>query len=278
MAWADLAENKFLLALFTAVCGFFFALIVERMKSRNSLRKQLSWEIRVDERFLQVREGRNAERIAVSYGNVPVQNLVQILASFENTGNSVIKNQYLRFRFPEESRILEMVPEPEPEPELGVVEVDGGNLSALERRYLIAHLEVGQSIRYRIVADGGRWLSWSDVHPFNQEGGVEFQRRDAARARDDEEEVVPFIRAGAMLIALLSATVVAPPVLDVLAAAATLLLAGYLSSKAPAISRVVSRFLVGRPTSNIQVQNAEAVQIGSGVAHVNDYCKEPHSL
>ncbi|ADU09161.1 MULTISPECIES: RIP homotypic interaction motif-containing protein [Micromonospora] len=263
MTWSDLTENKLLLAVFTAACGFFFALIAERIKSRKASRKQLSWDVRVDDRLLQVGEGSSAERITVSYGDVEVKNLTQVLASFENTGNSVIKNQYLRFRFPDESKILEVALDPEPEPELGVAEVGNEKASDLDRRYLIAHLEVGQSVRYRIVSDGGKWRSWAGVHPFNEEGGVEFQRRDVVRAREDEEEVVPFLRSSAMLITFLSLTVVAPPILNFLTAGMVLLVGAHVSSKAPAVVRVLGRFLAQKPEYNVVVNDAHAVQVGS---------------
>ena len=269
-AWSDLAENKLLLAVFTAACGFFFALITERIKSRKALRKQLSWDVRVDDRLLQVQAGDSAKRVSVFYGGVKVQNLKQVLVSFENTGNSVIKNQYLRFRFPDESKVLEVALDPEPEPELGVAEVEDGKSSGLELRYLIAHLEVGQSVTYRIVSDGGRWLNWSGVYPFNEEGGVELQRRDAARAREDEEEVAPFVRSWVMLLTFLALTIVAPPGLNLLTAAMVFATGVYVSSKAPAVVRVLGRFLAKKP--DISVNGAySGVLIGSDNQQHNDY-------
>ncbi|MEU7172952.1 MULTISPECIES: hypothetical protein [Micromonospora] len=271
MAWSDLGENKLLLAVFTAAIGFLFALAIERIKSRKALRRQLSWDVRVVDQLPQVRKGGGVGKITVSYGNVEVENLTHVILSFENTGNSVIKNQYVRFRFPEEAKILEIALDPEPEPELGVTEVDEGKTSPSDRRYLIGHLEAGQNIRYRVISDGGKWHDWAGVHPFNEEGGVDFQRRDAVRAREDEEEVAPFVRSLITIITFLSLTVVAPPFLNFGTAAMVIFFGWYASAKAPAVARVLSRFLAQKPEQNLIVNDARGVLIGSANTQHNDY-------
>jgi hypothetical protein len=275
VSWNDLAENKFVLAIFTATCGFLLALFLERIKARKAPRKQLSWEASVDDRLLQVREGTAVGKIKIRYGPTEVQNLTQVFASFENTGTSVIKNQYIRFRFPEEAKILEVSLDPVPEPELGVSEVDDAKLPPQERRYLVAHLEVGQSVRYRIVSDGGKWLTWDGVHPFNDEGGVEFLRRDAARNREDEEEVAPFLQGSAMLVTLLAITAALPEITKVIPASVAVLIAFYLSKKVPAIARVLGRLLAGRSGNSVWVTNSQGIMIGDNGQQSNDYARPP---
>lgn len=262
---SDLFNNSYILAVFSAVCGFIFAWIMARIQARSAPRKAISWDVSI-EKPPQLDKDQE-RRVGMTYRGVEVKDLVQVYILLENTGNTVIKNEYVRFRLPEQSRILEVETDPTPEPELDVSEVRDGTLGMMDRRYKIGHLEVGQSVRFYIATDGGAWSGWSGMHPFNEEGGVLFQRRDIARAKEDVEEVRPFIRNVAALFVVALLALVFPYPESMAFAIVSIPLCVYVIIAAPRVSRVVQRLISGRAGAGYEVSMGNL----SGGAMVGDY-------
>jgi hypothetical protein len=269
MHWEHLLENRYVLAVFTAACGFGFALILERVRNRRVPRKAISWDTSIDKppRF---QSKDKPSKVGISYDGIRVEDLTQIYLRFENRGNTVIKNQYIRFKFPQEAKILEIAFDPTPERELDVVEAPDPNFDVMEKRYRIGHLEAGQSVGLRVAADGGDWSGWSDIHPFNEEGNVLFQRRDVARAREDEEEVEPFITSSTFLLILVLLGSILGQIPSILVVLIAIPLAIYISMKVPKVMRVIRRRLP-RP---IYLEGAQGVQIGEENTQHN-YHRQP---
>lgn len=241
---ADVLANNYVLAFVAALLGFLFSTLLEWLKHRRSPRKQLSWDLEVDSSLVEI-ESSMAGQVVVSYGGRPVENLTNVVYRVTNTGTSVIKDQYLRFAFPEQANVLEAYLDPVPEPELGVEDVTGAEKGARDRRWKIGHLEVGQTVSFRFLSDGGAWRGWTGVHPFNAEGGVDFQRRDVARAKADQEHIRPFF---VYLVLLLVLPVVFDlpmiPAADVVQAIVALALIGLLVPHLVPVSRLVERTVV----------------------------------
>jgi hypothetical protein len=116
---------------------------------------------------------------------------VAIRCRVVNTGNQLIRDENLRFSFPEETTILEAGFAPAPEPELRCSEAPADPSKPTERSFLVGHLEVGQEVSFEFMAAGPRAENWK-VHPFNEAGGVEFQQREVTRIKDEQEHVRPF--------------------------------------------------------------------------------------
>jgi hypothetical protein len=241
MHWSTIVNNSYILAIFGAVIGFIFALILARIQARGAPRKAISWAAEI-EKPPQLDKGKEG-KLGVSYNGVPVKDLVQVRVLVENTGNTVIKNEYVRFKLPAGSKILEVATDPAPEPELGVSEVLEPGLSNMERRYKIGHLEVGQNVRFLLATDGGAWNSWAGIYPFNEEGDVLFQRRDIARAREDVEEVRPFIRSAAGVFLLMILAIATPYPTSLVFAGLAAPLCIYIILIAPRIFQVVQRLI-----------------------------------
>jgi len=212
-----------------------------------------------------------ASKIGVSYDGITVKELVQIYIRFENTGNTLIEDQYIRFRFPEQARILDVDLDPKPEQELGVIEILEPALGAMERRYKVGHLEAAQSVRFRIASDGGAWPGWSDIHPFNEEGGVLFLRRDVARQKEDEDEVGPFIQGAVLLMLLLLLGLAVPNIFSIVTLVLGVPLCFMISSKAPKVLRVLKRLLSSSDVPQIYLAGPQGVQIGDGNRQDNSY-------
>jgi len=264
MHWSTIVNNSYILAIFGAAVGFIFALILARIQAKAASRKAISWDIEI-EKPPQLDKGKEG-KLGVSYNGVPVRDLVQVHVLLENTGNTVVKNEYVRFRLPDGSKILEMAADPTPEPELGVSEILEPSLSSMERRYKIGHLEVGQTVRFLIATDGGAWNSWTEIYPFNEEGDVLFQRRDIARAREDVEEVRPFIRSAAAVLLLVILATATPYPASLVFAALAVPLCIYIIFIAPRILQVIQRLTSPLPAQNYYVESvrSNSVAIGDG--------------
>lgn len=123
----------------------------------------------------------------------------------KNTGNTVIKNQFVRFEFPKETEILDTFFEPSPPKEFGVTELHDAELERSEVKIKIAHLEKQQHVGIRFVIDGsaGEQLK---ILPFNPEGDVDFAAASIARARDEKNTLERFLLVAALYLLI-------PPVL-----------------------------------------------------------------
>jgi hypothetical protein len=270
MHWSTIWNNNYTLAVFTAICGFIFAVAMQRIQDRRAPRKAISWDATIDRK--QRVDKDDEDRIGISYNGVPVKDLVQVRIQVENTGNTLVRNEYVRFRMPKTAKILEVTTDPAPEPELGVAEDKDPALSPRERRYKIGHLEAGQSVGFHIATDGGDWLTWKDIHPHNEEGGVLFQRRDIARAKEDAEEVQPFIRNLAAFLLLAMLTFVTPAPGSFAFALLALLPCFNIMNGAPRILRVLQRLLSPNDSPRaIYVSDSQGIQIGEENVQSNTY-------
>lgn len=270
MKWSSAWNSSYTLAVFTAICGFIVALIAQRIQDRRAPRKAVSWDAEIER---PARLERDQDRIGISYNGIPVQDLFQVRIRIENTGNILVKNEYIRFRMPTEAKLLEMAPDPVPEQELDVSRDQNPSLGQAERRYRIGHLEAGQSVGFLIVTDGGAWATWHDIHPYNEEGNVLFQRRDIARAKEDAEEVQPFIRNLAAFLLLAILVPISPSPVSYALTGLALIPCIFIFLAAPRIMRVIRQLIgmTGKDRYTVQVKGGQGIQIGGDNTQVNRY-------
>jgi len=114
-----------------------------------------------------------------------------VVFQVENTGNRVIKNQYLRFQFDNQSALLEDVYEPDPPKEYSVDRIHDQN-ERLERRYLIGQLECEQKVGIRFVLSSEN-SPQLEVFPKNEEGDISFVLRSQKKAADERQQITRFI-------------------------------------------------------------------------------------
>jgi hypothetical protein len=271
MKWSSVWSSSYSLAVFTAICGFIFAVITQRIQDRRTPRKAISWDAEI-ERPARLEKDQD-RRIGISYNGIRVEDLVQVRIRIENTGNTLVRDEYVRFRMPSEAKILDFAPDPAPEPELDVSEDESPSLTQLERRYRIGHLEAGQNVSFLIVTDGGTWATWHDIHPYNEEGDVLFQQRDIARAKEDAEEVQPFIRNLAALLLLTILVSITPTPASWAFSGLALIPCVYIFIAAPRIMRVIRQLIGTKHQSlwNVTVSDSKGVQMGDENTQVNRY-------
>ena len=73
------------------------------------------------------------KRVKVFYDSEEIDNLYDIKFYLENIGNQVIKSEEIRFRFPEETRILDFSFDPEPVQEMKVERIET-DLKSFEKK------------------------------------------------------------------------------------------------------------------------------------------------
>lgn len=204
----DLLSNRLILVIVGAILGFISAYVMEVIKGRRAPRKVLSWDLVIDEPKL-VHGAASADRLKMSYAGRAVDHLASIRYAVTNTGNSTIKNQYLRIAPPVGVSILEKGLDPTPKPEIGAEEVADKRMPKGNLRYRITHLEPTESVSFYFVAEGGDWRGWEDVVLHNDDGDVVYQRRGAAQQTDDKKHVAPFLTGMSTLIILAILSLVA---------------------------------------------------------------------
>ena len=183
-------QQKFVVALVSAIIGASTTLLAYFLKARSEPRKRISWDSSIDPGFAAIDDPEIRDKLSVTYGHVSVKNIFSIKYRISNTGNRVIKGQQIRFSFPEENQVLEAYLSPTPEPELKVERIS--SLNPQEVIYKVGHLERDQDVQFRFVTAGENGTKWKAV-PSNEEGDVDVQKRGVAEKKDDRTHVRPFV-------------------------------------------------------------------------------------
>jgi len=189
--FADSVAGKVTLLALTAILGFASAFVLEQIKRKREPHKQISWDMDIERGLVAVSPSVK-ERVEVLYRNRPTNNLLAVRFKASNTGNQVVKSQYIRFEFSRLTTILDEDLDPPPPRELGAEQARIPELQQNETRYVIKHLERGQEVNFLFVVDGED-AGPPSPHPYNEEGDVSFIPRDVARVDEDTEHVQPFV-------------------------------------------------------------------------------------
>jgi hypothetical protein len=184
--------EKVAIAIVAAVFGFIANYALDQLKRRREPRKQLSYEMDISKGLVTVQE-KLKEKIKILYGGQEIRDVYSILCILENSGNTVVKNQYIRFSLPPETGIIDEYFEPLPEPELGLQDAPTPTLRPSERRYLITHMEKGQRVGFNFITAGGTTPELK-LHPYNEAGDVDFVPRSITVVADEMHHVRTFIK------------------------------------------------------------------------------------
>jgi len=241
--------EKAMIAVVGAVLGFIGNFALALMKKRSDPTKQISFDLQTQSRLVDVEE-RVQGKVRILYNESEVRDIYSAACNVENTGNTVVKRQFVRFTFPAESRILEKFFEPSPERELGVEEADLPELNNNEIRYQVAHLEAGQKIGFRFIIAGP--YGEPTLHPFNEEGDVKFLPRSISTAADHTRRSREFLRLLIMFSLIPQVFYIFPDELGSMAAASVrlaflFLLLPRLSSFVHIVAQVLNRLALPHP-------------------------------
>jgi hypothetical protein len=224
-------QQNLVVAVVGVVLGILGTVAIERMKFRREPTTRLSWDAEVSNAMVST-DDTMRRRLRLSFDDFPIEGLSSVEFRVENSGNRVVKNERLRFSFPQDARILEAVPTSQPEREMGVVRRPDLEQDMSEAVFTIGHLERGRSVTLRLSVAARDITGWKVVD-HNEEGDVDFHERAAARRKEDREHVPTFFA-----LAFLTFTV--PPLAALLGyvgqLAAVVLGVAFLVSIAPHIA------------------------------------------
>jgi hypothetical protein len=153
--------------------------------------KKLSYSLSIDNGIVKI-EKDIREKVKVLYESEEIENLYSIKVDLQNTGNTVIKSQEIRFEFPKETRILDFSFEPEPEQEMKVEKIRAG-LRDFEEKCKIGQIERGQSLGVRFTATSTAEIRGIKLHPYNEGGDIEFTSKSITKALNDRDHIVKFL-------------------------------------------------------------------------------------
>lgn len=187
----DPFTEKVLVAIVTAILTLIVGYILFQLKERREPRKRLSYDLKTRHGLVAIEES-IARYISLTYKGRSADKLTYVRCDIKNTGNTVIKAEFLRFEFSEGSQILDAYTEPLPPREYGVSEIAEPSLKPHERRYQIQHLEKQQQVGFRFVLSDTPEPE-PRIVPFNEDGDVEVTAASISRAADDRQRIEHFI-------------------------------------------------------------------------------------
>jgi len=199
----DPLTEKFLIAGASAILSLLTGYILFQIKENREPKKRLSYDVEVRRGLLGVEE-QIAKHLSVSYKGRAAENITYVRCDIKNSGNTLIKDQFLRFDFGAEAQILDAYTDPTPPAEYSVAQVPDVEERTFQRRFKIGHLEKRQDVGLRFVLSGTIQQEIKII-PFNEEGDVEVTPGSISRAADDRKLIQRFI----LLYVLLS---LLPPV------------------------------------------------------------------
>ncbi len=186
----DLVE-KVVIALVSAVLAFSSNFLLAAIKRRSAPKKELSYNTSVSGGLVTI-EDTVRQRIKVEYQGRTVNDLYHIQCSIENSGTSVIKDQYIRFEIAGSGELIDYYLDPRPEPELKVEEAPIEPQSTVGKRYRIGHLERRQRVAFHFIT-AGTAAPELKLHPFNEEGGVDLVPRSISVAAGQAQKISEFL-------------------------------------------------------------------------------------
>lgn len=203
---------KVTIALVSAFLSFLGSFGVYQIKQRKEPRKQLSYDLKITKGLVSVQESVK-DKVTILYDGQNTANIFLVSCDLVNDGNTVIKNQYVRFEFTKEAEVIDFYFDPKPEKEFGVKESQEDNLETYEKRFRISHLEKNQQIGFNFVLTGQKDVNVK-LHPFNEEGNVKFIPSSISKVEDDKLLVYKFIAYSLMYLLF-------PPVFNLVSSSVT---------------------------------------------------------
>ena len=232
----DLA-TKVALPILTGALGFLGSYALNERNLRRQPHKRLSYQKEVSNGVRGIAEGIK-DKARITYNGEMVEDIYYASVNLINSGNTVIKKQYVRVEVPDTCRIIDDYFEPLPEPEMGALQVEATKTDKRQRRYFIDHLEHGEQLSLRVVFTGP--VAQLGLHPFNEEGDVQFVEESAVVVQDQSVHVMRFLFFAILLILLPS---LLPGSLDVFALPLALILFLFLVPHIRPFAQVMTQLI-----------------------------------
>ncbi|WP_414568991.1 hypothetical protein [Nostoc sp. CCY 9925] len=179
------------IAVLSAILAFLSGYALASISKKSGSGKKLSYNLNIETGLVNV-EKNVKQRVKVLYEGQEVVNLSNIKVDIENTGNSVIKLEEIRFEFLQGTQILDFYFEPEPEFEMKVEKITDSSIREFERKCRIGHIERGQKLGVRFVVTNDSEIQIK-LHSYNENGDVEFASKTTTKTLSEREQVAKFL-------------------------------------------------------------------------------------
>jgi len=172
----------------------FLKIFIERLKKKSEPRNQISYSKQSKSGIVGEIEKDIEGNIGILYNGRPAKNMFYALFDIENTGNKQVKNQEIRFEFPDDSEILDVFYEPQKiEPEMELKELPESNLGKHQKRFRIGVIKPKEKLGFRFIVQGSNKEPLDfKYHPKNDED-VDFLKVEDKKVADDIEQVRIFL-------------------------------------------------------------------------------------
>ncbi|MEC3953777.1 hypothetical protein VMT65_12125 [Nocardia sp. CDC153] len=259
-------QSRTIIAVVAVIIGFVLKEVADQIRDRKKV-KRLTYSMSVGSTLADVPETL-VQKVSVEFEGRPVEGqLYEVTCSIENAGHLVVKNEYLRFSFPERSQILDAYILGDPPPEYGIEDAPLPNQAPIDKRWVVAHLERRQTASFGFLV-AGPVSTAPKLFGHNEAGDVELNPAGRNVDRDDVSHVRPL-----MTYALLSVLIPAAPFefSRVVTSVVQLLLLILTIPHLYPVGRVLAAFLARpdekpRTRADVMIYNSEirAGNIGGG--------------
>jgi hypothetical protein len=207
--------GKILIALAGAVFGFISSVALDMIRRRREPRRRLTYSLASTPIALDIGDEAVSQKLELRYGNRSVKALHVVTCRLRNSGNQLIKNQYLRFEFPNNLIVRDCGFTGSPEPELQVVAradspawKQSGETDRVQ--FKIGHMEPRAEVGMFVVVEGESFTR-PLVKGHNEDGTPEVVETAAEEILNERERLASLLRT----VALLGATGMLMEILDI---------------------------------------------------------------
>ncbi|WP_067837018.1 hypothetical protein [Nocardia lijiangensis] len=180
-----------IIAVVAVIVGFVLKEVADQLRDRKKV-KRLTYSMNVGSTLTDVPQ-KLAQKVSVRFGGLPVEGQVyEVTCRVENTGHLVVKEEYLRFSFPERCQILEAYVLGDPPLEYGIKEAPLEGQADVDQRWVVAHLERRQSVSFGFLV-AGPTATAPQLFGHNDEGDVELNPKGRTAEREDASHVRPLL-------------------------------------------------------------------------------------
>jgi hypothetical protein len=259
-------------AIVSAILAFLSGYALSGLSRRQGSGKRLSYNLSLEKGLVTV-EKNIKNKVKVLYEGQEVENLYHIKCDIENTGNTVVKSQYIRFEFPKGTDILDFSFDPVPEPEMKIEKISEAGLSSHEIKCRIGQIEREQRIGFRFTVTSSLDVELK-LHPFNDSGDVEFSPRAVSKLANEQELITKFLTIYLMNILIPEIfDIISIPLSDLIGGLVRLVLLIYLYPLIVPFSQAVAKIISKWSSENenkpiptiLQIENVET----GGTVNVN---------
>jgi hypothetical protein len=198
---------KFLIPLAAAGLGFLANLLLDSLRRRREARRQLAYSCVETPIALPVRDDAVAPQLQLTYAGRPVSELHTVTYQIRNSGNLLLKDQYLRFEFSDRLRILDSGFVSPPAPELQAEAHVTNPVVVLPKpatalgHFKLGHLNPRDEVALFLLVEGQPYEA-PVVHLYNPESEVEIVETSVQQVRAERERLASLIGKVATLSAI----------------------------------------------------------------------------